>query len=99
MQFVNNIFFSYVPLFCFIFAAFITTPHATAQDENTTWYLETCIDHAWNNNLQLQQQKLSVDFARENLSQNKAARYPNLNASAAHAYNFGRTVDPFTNQF
>lgn len=76
-----------------------TSQDLAAQNENNVWDMETCIDHAWNNNLQLQQQKLSVDFARENLSQNKASRYPNLNASASHAYNFGRTIDPFTNEF
>lgn len=61
--------------------------------------LEQCIDQAWSNNLQLQQQKLSVDLAEQNLLQSQASRFPNLNASASHSYNFGRTVDPFTNDF
>ncbi|MFW5757050.1 MAG: TolC family protein [Bacteroidota bacterium] len=99
MQFVNKNFFINVFSISVILIALKSTQPATAQDESTTWDLENCIDHAWNNNLQLQQQKLSVDLARENLSQNKASRYPSLNASASHAYNFGRTVDPFTNQF
>jgi outer membrane protein len=63
------------------------------------WTLEDCIEFAWQNNLQLQQQKLSVSIARENLIQSKANVYPNLNAGASHAYNVGRTVDPFTNDF
>lgn len=61
--------------------------------------LEQCIAYAWENNLRLQQQKLGVDVARENLRQSQANRFPNLNASASHAYNFGRTIDPFTNDF
>ncbi|MFN2396345.1 MAG: TolC family protein, partial [Bacteroidales bacterium] len=61
--------------------------------ENRPWTLEECIDHAWMNNLQLQQQKLSVDLAQENLTQSRANLFPTLNASASHAYNFGRTVD------
>jgi outer membrane protein len=65
----------------------------------TNFTLEQCIDQAWSNNLQLQQQKLSVDLAEQNLLQSQASRFPNLNASASHAYNFGRTVDPFTNDF
>lgn len=67
--------------------------------ENQSWTLEECIEHAWINNLQLQQQKLSVDLAGENLTQSRASLFPSLNASASHAYNFGRTVDPFTNEF
>lgn len=63
------------------------------------WTLEDCIEFAWQNNLQLQQQKLSVDIARENLIQSKANSYPNLNAGASHSFNVGRTVDPFTNDF
>ena len=63
------------------------------------WTLEECIDHAWENNLQLQQQKLSVDLAGENLTQSRANLFPTLNASASHSYNFGRRVDPFTNEF
>jgi outer membrane protein len=63
------------------------------------WTLEDCIEFAWQNNLQLQQQKLSVSIARENLNQSRANAYPNLNAGASHAYNVGRTVDPFTNDF
>ncbi|MFW5708396.1 MAG: TolC family protein [Bacteroidota bacterium] len=61
--------------------------------------LEECIKTAWENNLQLQQQRLSVDLAEQNLSQSKASLFPNLNASASNSYNFGRTVDPFTNDF
>jgi len=65
----------------------------------TNFTLEQCIDQAWSNNLQLQQQKLSVGLAEENLLQSKASMFPNLNANASHSYNFGRTVDPFTNDF
>jgi len=61
--------------------------------------LEQCIEKAWKNNLQLRQQQLSVEIAEENLVQSKAAQLPNLNASATHIYNFGRTIDLFTNEF
>lgn len=61
--------------------------------------LDKCIEIAWENNLQLQQQRLSVDLAQENLLQSRASMFPSLNASVSHSYNFGRTVDPFTNEF
>lgn len=63
------------------------------------WTLEDCIYHALENNIQIKQQKLGVEVARENLIQSRAGRFPSLNANAAHGYNFGRTVDPFTNEF
>ncbi len=69
---------------------------AVAQE---VWTLEACVSHALENNIQIKQQKLGVDIARENLSQSQASRFPNFNASASHGYNFGRTIDPFTNEF
>lgn len=71
----------------------------TGLQGQTTWTLEDCIYHALENNIQIKQQKLGVDIAGENLRQSKAGRFPSLNASAFHGYNFGRTVDPFTNDF
>ena len=64
-----------------------------------TWTLEECVTHALENNLQIKQQALNVELARENLLQSKANRFPSLNAGASHGYNFGRTIDPFTNEF
>jgi outer membrane protein len=69
---------------------------AAAQE---VWTLEACVAHALENNIQIKQQKLGVDMARENLLQRQAGRFPNLNANASHGYNFGRTIDPFTNEF
>lgn len=63
------------------------------------WSLQDCIEYALENNIQIKQQQLGVNMARENLTQSRASRFPTLNASASHSYNFGRTVDPFTNEF
>jgi outer membrane protein len=82
-----------IPLFL---SLFVIVP-VWAQNEALN--LQQCIDRAWNNNLQLKQQRLSVDLAEQNLLQSKAARFPSLNASASHVYNFGRTIDIFTNDF
>jgi outer membrane protein len=61
--------------------------------------LDQCIFIAWKNNLRLQQQRLGVDIARQNLSQSRANMLPSINANASHMYNIGRTIDPFTNEF
>lgn len=69
-----------------------------AQPANV-WTLEDCVEHARENNLRIQQQRLGVDIARENLRQSQATRFPSLNAGASHSYNWGRTLDPVTNEF
>ncbi len=71
---------------------------ALAQDA-MPWSLEDCVNHARENNLRIQQQKLGVDVARENLRQSQAERLPNLNTGASHSFNYGRTLDPITNEF
>ncbi len=63
------------------------------------WSLHDCLEHAVENNLRIRQQKLGVDIARENLRQTQAMRFPNLNSNASHSYNYGRTLDPLTNEF
>ncbi len=72
---------------------------AGAQQSSRVWTLEDCINHALENNIRLQQQRLSVDLAQEGLSQSRAGRYPSLNANASHNYNYGRRLDPLTNEF
>ncbi|TAF33621.1 MAG: TolC family protein [Cytophagales bacterium] len=67
--------------------------------QKNTWDLQTCIDYALKNNLQLQQNSLNIARAQSNLSAAKEAFYPNLNASSSLGSNFGRSIDPFTNTF
>ncbi len=63
------------------------------------WTLQNCIDYALANNIQIKQQKLSENLAAVNLWESKAALFPNLGAYASQAYNNGKTIDMFTNQF
>lgn len=63
------------------------------------WTLEKCIDHALKNNITVAQAALSKEQSELAYQQSRGAVLPNLNASAGHNYNFGRTIDPFTNQF
>jgi outer membrane protein len=63
------------------------------------WTLQQCIDHALKNNIQIKQSRLNAELAKTNLSQSEAAVLPNLNANASNFYNFGKTIDQFTNSF
>lgn len=86
-----------LPLLFFLLFLFFTGKVQAQQQ--AVWTLEDCINHALENNLNIQQQKLGVQLAEENLRQTKAARFPNLNTNASHSYNYGRTLDPITNEF
>ncbi|MDD4575258.1 MAG: TolC family protein [Bacteroidales bacterium] len=63
------------------------------------WSLEDCIDYALKNNIQIKQQLLNEELSRQDALLSKGAFLPNLNGFASHSYNYGRTVDRFTNEF
>jgi outer membrane protein len=78
----------------FLFSVFALP--SFAQDY---WDLEKCVTYALENNLTIKQTELSTKIAEQNLTQSKGANLPNLNGFASNTYNFGQTIDPFTNQF
>lgn len=63
------------------------------------WTLQECIDYALKNNIQVKQNELNAELSRHNLTQSQASILPTVNGNVSHNYNFGRTIDPFTNQF
>jgi len=63
--------------------------NASAQE---TWDIKKCIDHAYENNIQLKQKKLDVNYAKNMTLQNKLNLIPSLNAGASHSFKFGRSV-------
>lgn len=63
------------------------------------WTLEQCISHALTNNLQLKQQMLIVESAKADLLQSKVDLLPGITGNASHSYNYGQTIDRYTNQF
>lgn len=71
---------------------------ADAQNETGAWTLKKCIDHALQNNLSLKMQQLSLESSQITLTQSKLSMLPTLNASATHNYNWGKSVDRYTNQ-
>ena len=63
------------------------------------WSLEDCLKHAAENNLTIKQAQLGTAQSKIALNQSKIGMLPSLNSSVSHAYNFGRTIDPYTNTF
>lgn len=63
------------------------------------WSLNQCIKYAWQHNLTIKQAEVSKEIAQNNVTGSKANIYPNLNGYVSNTWNYGRTIDPFTNTF
>ncbi len=63
------------------------------------WSLESCIGYALENNIQIKTQELNADMNENQLLQSKYSIIPGLNAGANENLTFGRSVDPYTNEF
>ncbi|MEI8004830.1 MAG: TolC family protein [Bacteroidota bacterium] len=63
------------------------------------WTLEDCINYALENNLDIQKQVQTVESYKANLTQSALGLLPNLNANGTNFWNFGQTIDQYTNTF
>lgn len=61
--------------------------------------LQECIDIAIENNLNVKRSRLDVESARAGLLQSKGSLLPNANVNGNYGFNWGRSIDPTTNQF
>ena len=61
--------------------------------------LRECVDIALENNISVKQSELNTRISEISKNESKLDLLPNLNASGTHGYNWGQTIDPFTNQF
>ncbi len=77
-----------------LFATF--TLFASAQNFLT---LKQAVEIGIKNNIDVLQAGLQMQKAGINLNQSKEYMLPDLNASATHGKNFGRSIDPFTNGY
>ena len=80
----------------FVFIALLLALGARAQE---TWSLERCVRYAQENNLTIKQAQANVKLSLLSERQAKTSRLPNLSASFDAGQQFGRTIDPTTNQF
>ncbi len=71
----------------------------TSVQAQEVWTLEKCVEYALTNNIKVKQQLLLVKSDQALLQQDKLSMLPSLNAGASHGYNFGQTVDRYTNEF
>lgn len=66
---------------------------------NSQWDLQACIDYAQKHNISLKQAEIQTRISKNNYLQSEVGILPTFNAGAQHTYNFGRTIDRYTNTF
>lgn len=81
---------------CLSAGAFAQT---TEQKVVRVWTLRECVEYALANNLDIQRSLLNVQTSNINLTQSRMAMIPSLNASVSNGYNWGRSINPVTNEF
>lgn len=67
--------------------------------QSSVWDLQQCVDYAQKNNISLKQSEINAKMNKNNATQSEASILPTINAGAQHTYNFGRTIDRYTNTF
>ncbi|MBS1652537.1 MAG: TolC family protein [Bacteroidetes bacterium] len=75
----------------------ILSGYALAQQGG--WDLKQCIDYAIKHNISIKQNLITTEINKNNTLQSKANILPTLNFGVAHTYNFGQTIDRYTNTF
>ena len=82
--------------FFWVFAMVCLSTGLFAQE---SWSLQKCIEYAVDNSLNLRNATYAKESASIDLIQTKNAQYPTLNAGVNTSLNFGRTIDPTSNDF
>ena len=62
------------------------------------WTLEHCLSHARDHNLNIKQAYLTSEISKKTLFQSKMNLLPSVNGSVSDNTNFGRNIDPVTNE-
>lgn len=70
-----------------------------AQQQTSPWTLEECVNYAQEHNLNLALSYLDQRAANTEARRTRHSRWPSLSASSNFGYNFGRTIDPTSNEF
>ncbi len=71
----------------------------TAQGVSNKWDLQRCIEYATKNNISVKQADVQTRLAALDIERTKLIQYPNIGFNTNLGTQFGRSIDPTTNQF
>ncbi len=83
----------------FLSMILILGPQAMNAQDNSRMTLAQCIDYARQNSLSIRQAQNGVRTTELSLKQNRLSRLPSVSANVSAGNQFGRTIDPVTNDF
>ncbi|MET0466034.1 MAG: TolC family protein [Chitinophagaceae bacterium] len=63
------------------------------------WDLQQCVDYALKNNISVRQADIQARIYALTYQQSKLSQLPTVNLQINGGYQFGRSIDPFTNSF
>lgn len=63
------------------------------------WDLQKCVDYALKNNISVRQADVQARITALTYEQSKLSQFPSANIQNSGGYQFGRNIDPATNQF
>jgi len=89
---MKKAFFSYICALALFF-------NSNSQDKPAVLTLKQCVETALTNNFDVLQNGLQMKTAEIDWKQSKLNLLPDLNGSATHGSNQGRSIDPFTNSY
>ncbi|RYY60991.1 MAG: TolC family protein [Chitinophagaceae bacterium] len=84
-------------LFLSVFS--ITACLAANSQEVEKWDLKKCIDYGMEHNISVKQADVQARISALTLSQSRQGLYPSVNVQNNAGYQFGRSIDPVTNEF
>ena len=88
--------------YCLLFLFCISYHSLKAQDSNlvpTKWDLQSCLDYAKRNNIQLNTLRLNQQISRQDVLLARAARYPNLFGSLSQNFTHSNDANPVISGF
>jgi outer membrane protein len=84
-----------LPLFTIILIIFIAVP-ALAQEK---WDLKKSVEYAWAHNVTIKQASIQAGVDSLTLRQSRLSQFPFASGNSNVGLQFGRSIDPTTNQF
>ena len=78
-----------------MFVVLVTTQNHAQK----MWTLTDCLDYATEHNLRIEAAQVTKSNGKLQRQEAHQARYPDLSAGTGFSYNFGRNIDPTTNDF
>ena len=82
-----------------LLVGFVLVLFSVSSSGQEVWSLEKCVQHAWENSLTVEQARINLDVDKINANEARHSRYPNLNFNTNWGLNFGRAINPSTNNF